>query len=73
MSAGLVAQAGAVALGAAVGALLRWGVSTWLNPGGAIPWGTLAVNLVGGYLIGIDPRVCTTLLDARPVQCALAE
>jgi len=26
-----------------------------------------------GYLIGIDPRVCTALLGARPVQCALAE
>lgn len=26
-----------------------------------------------GYLVGIDPRVCTTLLDAKPVQCALAE
>ncbi|MDB5826757.1 MAG: ybaK/ebsC protein [Variovorax sp.] len=26
-----------------------------------------------GYLIGIDPRVCVDLLDAGPVQCALAE
>lgn len=26
-----------------------------------------------GYLVGIDPQVCTTLLDARPVQCALSE
>jgi Cys-tRNA(Pro) deacylase len=26
-----------------------------------------------GYLIGIDPRVCARLLDAKPVQCALAE
>ena len=26
-----------------------------------------------GYLVGIDPRVCVTLLGARPVQCALAE
>ena len=26
-----------------------------------------------GYLIGIDPRVCVDLLDAVPVQCALAE
>ena len=26
-----------------------------------------------GYLIGIDPRVCVALLDARPVDCALAE
>ncbi|CAN5748918.1 Cys-tRNA(Pro) deacylase [soil metagenome] len=26
-----------------------------------------------GYLIGIDPRECVDLLDAVPVQCALAE
>ncbi len=26
-----------------------------------------------GYLVGIDPQVCLQLLDARAVQCALAE
>ena len=26
-----------------------------------------------GYLVEIDPAVCLRLLDARPVQCALAE
>jgi len=26
-----------------------------------------------GYLVGIDPEVCVTLLGAKPVQCALAE
>jgi Cys-tRNA(Pro) deacylase len=26
-----------------------------------------------GYLVEIDPAVCVRLLDARPVQCALAE
>lgn len=26
-----------------------------------------------GYLIGIGPQVCVTLLHAKPVQCALAE
>ncbi|MBU1358451.1 MAG: aminoacyl-tRNA deacylase [Gammaproteobacteria bacterium] len=26
-----------------------------------------------GYLVGIDPRACLSLLGARPVQCALAE
>ena len=26
-----------------------------------------------GYLVGIDPQVCTQLLGAMPVQCALAE
>jgi Cys-tRNA(Pro) deacylase len=26
-----------------------------------------------GYLVGIAPEVCVRLLNARPVQCALAE
>ena len=26
-----------------------------------------------GYLVGIDPQVCLRLLQATPVQCALAE
>jgi Cys-tRNA(Pro) deacylase len=26
-----------------------------------------------GYLVGIDPQVCVQLLEARPVNCALAE
>ncbi|MVW73053.1 MULTISPECIES: fluoride efflux transporter CrcB [unclassified Bordetella] len=42
----------AVALGAALGACARWWVGLWLNTAGW-PWGTLAVNLAGGYLIGV--------------------
>jgi CrcB protein len=48
----------AISLGAAIGALLRWGLSVGLNhlfP--ALPPGTLAANLVGGYLIGIAMTV----------------
>ena len=26
-----------------------------------------------GYLVGIDPQVCISLLGAQPVQCALAD
>jgi prolyl-tRNA editing enzyme YbaK/EbsC (Cys-tRNA(Pro) deacylase) len=26
-----------------------------------------------GYLVGIAPQVCTDLLGAKPVQCALQE
>jgi len=44
----------AIALGAAIGAWARWGLSLWLNPAHhAVPMGTLAANLVGGYLIGL--------------------
>ncbi|RZL58349.1 MAG: fluoride efflux transporter CrcB [Variovorax sp.] len=57
----------AICLAACVGALLRWGVSAWLNPGGLIPWGTLAVNLVGGYLIGIAIGVFAAVPHLDPV------
>jgi CrcB protein len=44
----------AIACGAALGALLRWFLGLKLNsffP--AIPPGTLAANLIGGYIIGL--------------------
>lgn len=44
----------AVCLGACAGALLRWRVGAWLNqPGAWLPWGTLAVNALGAYWIGV--------------------
>jgi CrcB protein len=44
----------AVGLGAALGAWLRWGLGFWLNTiHPAIPMGTLAANLLGGYLVGL--------------------
>ncbi|ASM78391.1 camphor resistance protein CrcB [Vitreoscilla filiformis] len=44
----------AVALGGGVGSVLRWRIGLWLNPL-ALPFsaGTLAVNCVGGLLIGL--------------------
>jgi len=44
----------AVGIGAAMGAWLRWGLGAFLNPHlPALPLGTLASNLVGGYLVGL--------------------
>lgn len=44
----------AVAVGAVVGALLRWGAALLFNPIWAgFPLGTLVVNAVGGLLAGI--------------------
>ncbi len=44
----------AVAAGAAIGALARWGAGLWLNARWAgFPLGTLFVNAVGGLLIGM--------------------
>jgi fluoride exporter len=63
----------AICLGACVGALARWGLALWLNPAApssllaadapiVLPWGTLAANLIGGYLIG----VCLAVFQALP-------
>ena len=44
----------AVGVGAGIGAWLRWWLGIVLNPVfPTVPLGTLAANLVGGYLIGI--------------------
>lgn len=46
--------AACVFVGGGLGACLRWGVSLLLNPlFQIVPLGTLAVNLIGGYLIGV--------------------
>jgi CrcB protein len=52
----------AICIGACLGALARWGLGLWLSPGAAIPWGTLAANLIGGYLVG----VCVAVFQAMP-------
>ena len=43
----------AICVGACVGALSRWGLGLWLSSGAPMPWGTLAANLIGGYLVGL--------------------
>ncbi|WP_367065293.1 fluoride efflux transporter CrcB [Oryzisolibacter sp. LB2S] len=53
----------AICLGACAGALARWRLGLWLNTQGTLlPWGTLAANLIGGYLIGL----CLGLFDSLP-------
>ncbi len=56
----------AICLGACFGALARWQLSLWLNPsvtaGTTLPMGTLAANLIGGYLVG----VCVAVFQALP-------
>ena len=49
----MIGQFAAVGCGAAFGAWLRWGLSAWLNARlPTFPLGTLASNLIGGYLVG---------------------
>ena len=56
----------AICIGACAGALMRWQLGLWLNhlavSGTVLPWGTLAANLIGGYLIGI----CVAVFQAMP-------
>lgn len=44
----------AIAVGATLGAWLRWALSLWLNARvESLPLGTLVANLIGGFLIGM--------------------
>jgi fluoride exporter len=52
----------AICIGASLGALARWQLGLWLSPGAVLPWGTLAANLIGGYLIG----VCVAMFQSIP-------
>ncbi len=58
----------AICVGACLGALARWQLGLWLNPsslavaGTMLPLGTLAANLIGGYLVGI----CMAVFHAMP-------
>ncbi len=57
----------AVGVGAAIGAWLRWWLGVAMNPLlPALPLGTLAANLVGGYLMGIALGVLAHLPSISP-------
>lgn len=57
----------AIAVGATLGAWLRWGLSLWLNARiDNLPLGTLTANLVGGYLIGVSVGFFQSLPDLPP-------
>lgn len=50
----MIWQGLAVGIGAACGALLRWRLGLWLNPVfPTLPFGTLASNLIGGFVMGL--------------------
>ena len=57
----------AIALGAVLGAWLRYGLGLWLNPLFAtVPLGTLAANLIGGYLVGAAVAVFHINVELSP-------
>ena len=64
-----LSQVVAVALGAVLGAWLRWGLSSGLNPmlwGGPSPLGTLLANWLGALLMGVALGVLSGLPGLRP-------
>jgi len=59
----------AIASGGAIGALLRFWVSTWVYArlGRDFPWGTLAVNVAGSLLMGLLYILLIERLSVPPV------
>ena len=58
----------AICIGACVGALSRWQLGLWLSHSHAlIPWGTLAANLIGGYLVGVCVGVFQQMPELDPI------
>lgn len=56
-----------VCAGASLGALLRWLLAGRLNPlFPALPLGTLAANLIGGYLVGVAIAIFANLPELSP-------
>jgi CrcB protein len=56
-----------IAAGASLGALLRWLLAGRFNPlYPQLPLGTLAANLVGGYLVGVAVAYFTWRPDLPP-------
>jgi CrcB protein len=50
----MLASIVSICIGASLGALLRWVLALRFNPlFAAMPLGTLAANLLGGYLVGV--------------------
>ncbi|MGL5385485.1 MAG: fluoride efflux transporter CrcB [Serratia sp. (in: enterobacteria)] len=58
----------AVFIGGGLGSVLRWAVSLKLNPlHQHIPLGTLTVNLVGGFIIGLALALFTRMTHIDPM------
>jgi CrcB protein len=63
----MIGQFAAVGIGSAFGAWLRWGLSAWLNARlPKFPLGTLASNLIGGYLVGFAVAYFLVRHDLSP-------
>ncbi|XXY21739.1 fluoride efflux transporter CrcB [Sorangium sp. So ce216] len=64
-----------IGLGGAAGTLARYGLSTWCQQrfGAGFPYGTLAVNVIGSFLLGVILQVAaTTELLSPTLRLALS-
>jgi len=63
----------AIAAGGALGAVARFWVSGWVyeNFGKGFPWGTLAVNVLGSFVIGLMFVILVEKIAADPVWRSL--
>ncbi|HYE93789.1 MAG TPA: fluoride efflux transporter CrcB [Terriglobales bacterium] len=67
-------QFAVVCLGGALGSGARYlvavGVARWI--GADFPWGTLAVNLAGAFLIGLVQQLAAAMLLSEPARLFLS-
>jgi CrcB protein len=62
----------AIGIGAASGAWLRWGLGILLNPVfPTLPLGTLAANLLGGFLMGMAMQLLQHAVLAPEIRLAI--
>ena len=65
-----------VALGGAIGSMGRYGLGLWLARHEGFPWGTLAANILGSFIIGVcagffldEQRKSTSAIFLMPGFC----
>lgn len=63
-----------IALGGALGAAARWGLGGWVHQwaGVALPWGTLAVNVLGAFALGFGVRYLEAAAASPELRALLA-
>ncbi len=63
----MIASIASICAGASIGALLRWLLAGRFNPMlPGLPPGTLAANLIGGYLIGVAVAFFAAMPEVSP-------
>jgi len=61
----VIRNVAAVALGGAIGAVLRWALGEWFPDGTGFPWTTFAINVGGSFLLAALPAVGAVLTHER--------